>query len=272
MSGHLVEVVLVLARQDHCADAGPEVRTQIFSFTPPTSSTRPRADLAGHGHVALHRSSRQRRDQRGRRGDAGRGPSASTPHPRARGCGCRSSRRWPSMPSRSALARAKVSAACADSRITSPSRPVSTSVPRPSITETSIAIVIAAVSRPAQPGGRIVARLGQAVAAQRRTEVARHRRGDLRVRARLGHAPGHLAADRADLALEVAHAGLVGVRADQQAQGRLAERDQWAVVGRAVARVRSASALSPLASSCFGTRNFGARSATSPPRCSPTAR
>src|SRR6185437_2047010 len=41
----------------------------------------------------------------------------------------------------------------------------------------------------------------------------------------LGHLPGHLAADRSDLALELTHPGLARVVGDDHPQRRIAERD-----------------------------------------------
>ena len=129
-----------------------------------------------------------------------------------------------------ALPRTYESAACADSCITSPSWPVIVSRPRPGIavasTNSTSPPTGVHASPVATPGPRgPPARLGEEPAAAE--QLARARLGDrhLARRLALGDLAGDLAADRADLALQLADAGLARVVGDDRPQGRIGERD-----------------------------------------------
>jgi len=77
-------------------------------------------DLAGHGHVVTHQAAGKQRGQRGGDGDARRRPVFGTAPAGTWMCRSTVSKKSGAIPSRSARARTKLSAACADSFITSP--------------------------------------------------------------------------------------------------------------------------------------------------------
>ena len=128
------------------------------------------------------------------------------------------------------LRRTQESAACADSRMTSPSCPVIVSFPEPGIAVASMN----STSPPTGVQARPVATPGSLV---RRFDSAKKRRRPRSSRARLaetfslafglalGDLARDLAADGADLALEVPHAGLARVLVGDRLEGGVSERD-----------------------------------------------
>jgi hypothetical protein len=148
-------------------------------------------------------------------------------------------------------ARTHDSAAWADSRITSPSWPVMESLPEPGIAVASINSTSPPTGVQASPvatPGTAVRRTTSGGKARAPEQLAHARPGDrhLALEAALRDLAGDLAADRADLALEVADPRLARVVADDRPQPGVRERHLGALEPAAIDLPRHEVALGDL--------------------------
>ena len=72
--GHVVEVGTVALGQDHLAQPGPVRGEHLLLHPADRQHAALQGDLTGHAHARAHGPAGQQADQRGRHGDAGRGP------------------------------------------------------------------------------------------------------------------------------------------------------------------------------------------------------
>ena len=212
---------------DHALDPGALRGQRLLLEAADRQHLAGQRDLAGHRR--RRRATGRPRDQRGERRrhrDAGRSARPWAPRRRARGCGCRARRtsRRQVGAELAGVRRARTRAPpAADSCITSPSWPVIVQLAR------RPGIAVASTNSTSPPTGvqaRPVATPGLARCAARRSAEKRRRPSSsrdrsardraLRASLALGDLARDLAADRADLALEVAHARLARVLLDDR--------------------------------------------------------
>ena len=168
-----------------------------------------------------------------------------------------------SRPNSPARLRSQERAASADSRITSPSEPVSLSSPLPGMRVDSTKRMSPPAGVQARPTATPGCPARSAISGSNRTGPSSSARSSGAivtgpVSSVLGDAARDLPAHRADLALEVAHAGLARVAAGSAR-----------AASRRAARTRSRRCRSARAAAAPGS---AWRSRPSPPRCSPAAR
>ena len=270
-AGSSREVGLVERRQDERLDAVAPRRQRLLADAADRQHQAAQRDLAGHRHVLADRSGCCSADtiavaivtpadgpSFGNR--AGRHVDVQIVLVEE----IRRRRR-----ARSAIERMWLTAARADSCITLPSCPVSVMLPWPpgsrlaSMNSTSPPLSVHATPV-ATPGRETRNATSSRTSAGRDSRAASSavdddaRRRACRRPSSAGHARGDLARDRADLPLEVAHAGLARVLRDHPPQRVVVDRDLIGGAGRA-----------PRADAASGT---AARCAPSLPRCSRRAR
>ena len=247
--GQLAQVLLVVLRQDHPPHAGPPRRQHLLLDAADRQHQAAQRDLAGHGRVAARPACRC---------TATPAPSPSprpptgrpwAPRRPGRGCGRRAAGTGAGRcPAPRRATRRSVCAARADSCITSPSWPVSRS-PRP------LGSRLASMYSTSPPAS-VQARPGRhaRLAAASRDRSGRTRSGPSRSARSsgrpstgsvvpLGEAPRHLAGQPAQRPLQLAHAGLAGVAADDAPQR---------LVGRSSAAPPSARPAQPAAAAGSG--------------------